>query len=111
VKRGTTRPEAAPRPDDAIGSEVMTLQEVAGYLNCHYTTVYRLIRRGGFPTFRVGSDFRMRRADLEKWIAQQQQQVVVESEVPETPELEVPELEVPKAPTKRKIARKPKVRS
>jgi hypothetical protein len=43
----------------------------------------------------------MRRADLEKWIAQQQQ-VVAESEAPETPKLKGP-----KAPAKRKVARKP----
>ena len=74
----------------------MTLYDVAGYLNCHYSTVYRLIQRGGFPVFRLGSDFRIRRRDLVKWIAQQQQ-VVAESEAPETPQLKGPQ-----APAKRK---------
>jgi hypothetical protein len=30
-----------PRTDDGIGGEVMKLKEIASYLNCHYTTVYR----------------------------------------------------------------------
>src|SRR5271154_1988571 len=102
MKRGTTRPEPEPRANDGIGSEIMTLHDVARYLNCHYTTVYRLIQRGGFPVFRLGSDFRIRRGDLEKWIVQQQ--VVAESEAPKV-------AKVPKAPGKRKLRRKPRSRS
>jgi excisionase family DNA binding protein len=49
----------------------MTPNDVASYLNCHYVTVYRLIHRGGLPVFRLGSDFRIQRADLENWITQQ----------------------------------------
>jgi len=51
-------------------SEILTLHEVADYLHCHYTTVHRLIRKRGLPVFRLGSDFRVRRSDLENWIAQ-----------------------------------------
>jgi len=92
VKRGTTRPEPEPRANDGIGSEIMTLRDVADYLNCHYMTIYRLIKSGALPAFRIGSDFRFRRADLKKWIAQQH--VGVESGAP-------------KAPTQR-VARKPR---
>jgi len=49
----------------------MTLREVAHYLNCHPITVYRLIQRSTLPAFRIGSEYRIRRADLEKWMQQQ----------------------------------------
>jgi excisionase family DNA binding protein len=71
VKRGITRPEPKPRANDGIRGEIMTLHQVADYLNCHYTTAYRLVRQSGLPTLRLGSDYRIRRADLEEWIAQQ----------------------------------------
>jgi excisionase family DNA binding protein len=76
MKRDTREPEPEPESGAGdLGSEIMTLQEVADYLNCHYTTVYRrLVQQGGIPVgadFRRRADFRLRRADLRKWIAQQ----------------------------------------
>ena len=62
------RPE--PKPG-GVESELMTLHHVANYLKLHYMTVYRLIKTRGLPAFRLGGDFRIRRSDLEKWIAQQ----------------------------------------
>ena len=54
-------------PDDQ--SKVMTIAEVADYLNCHYGTVYRLVRGGDLPAFRLGGSWRFLRSDLEQWIA------------------------------------------
>jgi excisionase family DNA binding protein len=54
----------------APASDVMTAQEVADYLHCHYYTVYRMVRRGALPVFRLGGDYRFRRSDIDKWIAQ-----------------------------------------
>jgi excisionase family DNA binding protein len=51
--------------------EILTLPEVARYLHVHRSTVYRLIWRGQFPVFRVGTDWRMRRDALERWVAAQ----------------------------------------
>jgi excisionase family DNA binding protein len=66
VKR---RRNKEPEPEsDAPDSDVMTLHEVAPYLHCHQFTVYRLIKTAGLPAFRLGSDWRFRRSDLEKWI-------------------------------------------
>jgi excisionase family DNA binding protein len=63
-----------PEPDSRIGnlgSEIMTIREVADYLKIHLGTVYRFIKTRGLPAFRVGSDFRFRRADVKEWIEQQ----------------------------------------
>lgn len=45
----------------------MTVKEVAEYLRVHPTTVYRLLRQGGLPAFRVGADWRFRQADIVAW--------------------------------------------
>jgi excisionase family DNA binding protein len=61
-----------PEPDAVdVGSEIMTVRQVAEYLHCTPTTVYRLIKTAGLPGFRLGGDFRFLRADLQKWIARQ----------------------------------------
>ncbi len=69
---------AARSPDDQ--SKVMTLAEVAGYLNCHYGTIYRLVRGGDLPAFRLGGSWRFMRSDLEQWIASRTSGASVEKE-------------------------------
>ena len=58
MKRRTKQPEA--ESDDRVSEIAMTLYDVADYLNlnCHYSTVHRLIRKGELPVFRLGSVFR-----------------------------------------------------
>ena len=52
-----------------VGSEtVMTLHEVAQFLRCHESTVYRLTKRGQIPAFRLGSEWRFLRSKVEQWI-------------------------------------------
>jgi excisionase family DNA binding protein len=53
-------------------TEIMTMGDVADYLQCHPSTVYRLLKGGEIPGFRLGSDWRFRRSELDKWIAQRQ---------------------------------------
>jgi len=43
-------------------SDVMTVKEVARYLNCHPYTVHRLLRQRAIPSFRVGGGWRLRRS-------------------------------------------------
>jgi excisionase family DNA binding protein len=61
-------------------SKVMTIAEVADYLNCHYGTVYRLVRGGELPAFRLGGSWRFLRSDLEQWIAGRTSGASVEKE-------------------------------
>ena len=49
-------------------SEIMTLTEVAEYLHCHKITVYRMVQSGEIPAFQVGSSWRLRREDIDRWI-------------------------------------------
>ena len=50
-----------------IESNVMTLAEVADYLRCHPSTIYRLMKAGDLPGFKVGSDWRFNRASIDQW--------------------------------------------
>lgn len=49
-------------------SPVMSVRECADYLQVHPSTVYRLLKRGTIPGFRVGSDWRFRKADMDAWL-------------------------------------------
>jgi excisionase family DNA binding protein len=49
--------------------EILTVKELAAYLRCHQSTIYRLVRRGEIPHFMLGSDFRFERSAIERWIA------------------------------------------
>ena len=49
-------------------SEVMTVPGVATYLNCHSSTVYRLVSSGALPAFRLGGDWRFLRSQIDEWI-------------------------------------------
>jgi excisionase family DNA binding protein len=48
--------------------EIMTSYEVAAYLRVSRATVIRLFKRRNLPGFRIGVDYRFRRADIDEWI-------------------------------------------
>ena len=43
---------------------ILKPSEVAEFLGIHKNTVYKLIRRGDLPAFRVGKSWRIQRNDL-----------------------------------------------
>jgi excisionase family DNA binding protein len=51
--------------------DILTLDEVAAYLKAGKRTVYRLAADKKIPAFKLGGTWRFRKADLERWIAQQ----------------------------------------
>lgn len=51
----------------------MTIREVAEYLRLNEKTTYRYAAEGQIPGFKVGGNWRFRRADIEGWIAQKTQ--------------------------------------
>jgi len=55
-------------------SDVMTVKQVAEYLHCHYSTVYRLVEQRKLPGFRLGGGSRFLRSDLvEQWMIRDRQ--------------------------------------
>ena len=47
---------------------LMTITEVAKYLRIHRSTVYRLVRENGLPAFKVGSQWRFNKVQVEDWL-------------------------------------------
>jgi excisionase family DNA binding protein len=47
---------------------ILTAKEVAEYLRCHISTVYRLAKNGKLPAFRLGADWRFREDVLQNWL-------------------------------------------
>jgi len=52
----------------ARDAALLTVTEVAAALRVSTMTVYRLIRSGDLPAFRVGRNYRIRREDLDAYL-------------------------------------------
>ena len=48
--------------------EIHTVSEVAGLLKVAEKTVYTMAKKRELPAFKVGGQWRFRRADLDAWI-------------------------------------------
>jgi excisionase family DNA binding protein len=47
---------------------VLTITEVAEILRVHPTTIYRLVKRGTIPGFKIGANWRINKASLDLWL-------------------------------------------
>ena len=50
---------------------MLTVDQVAEVLRVHKSTIYRLVKRGKLPAFRVGSDWRFDPERLDEWVERQ----------------------------------------
>lgn len=48
--------------------QLLTLEQVAKYLNVDKFTVYRLLNEKQLPAFKVGNQWRFKRALIERWL-------------------------------------------
>ena len=53
---------------NTAANSVMTVKEVADYLRVNQRTVYRLAVDKKLPGFKVGTTWRFKRADIDRWI-------------------------------------------
>ena len=51
--------------------DILTIKEVAEYLQVTERTLYRLAQQRMIPAFKVGNAWRFRREDLDRWIESQ----------------------------------------
>ena len=51
--------------------EIMTVKELAEYLKIAEKTAYRFAAEGKVPGFKVGSAWRFRKSEIEKWMDKQ----------------------------------------
>ena len=61
-------------PGDTMANEakyslprVMTVKELSDYLRVHPSTIYKLLRRGELPGFRIGTDWRFNAEVIDRW--------------------------------------------
>ena len=57
------------------GSALLTVAEVASAMRVSTMTVYRLIKSGDLPAVRVGHNYRVRGADVERYLSSRSVQV------------------------------------
>ena len=46
---------------------ILTVTELANYLQVHRTTIYRLLMRGELPGFKIGGDWRFNIETIDEW--------------------------------------------
>jgi excisionase family DNA binding protein len=54
----------------AIDHETLTVKEVSELLKIHEATVYKMIRKGKIPAFKIGSDWRFLKHRIVRWLAE-----------------------------------------
>ncbi|HZP45003.1 MAG TPA: helix-turn-helix domain-containing protein [Candidatus Binataceae bacterium] len=47
---------------------MLTANELANYLRVNRSTVYRLLKRGELPGFRIGSEWRFQIEEVNRWL-------------------------------------------
>ena len=48
-------------------TKVLTVNELAEYLRVHRSTIYRLLKKGQLPGFKIGSDWRFNCEVIDEW--------------------------------------------
>lgn len=56
----------------AHSNEILTVRELAEYLKIAEKTAYRFASEGKVPGFKVGSAWRFRKAEIDRWINEQE---------------------------------------
>jgi len=55
-----------------VESDIMKIPQVAEWLGCASSTLYRLAQRRQFPAFKLGGDWRIRKSAVLEWMERQQ---------------------------------------
>ena len=69
--KGRRRRELAMTENGRPLDEILTLKDVAAYLKLADRTVYLYAQTGKLPGIKIGSAWRFRRADLDRWLDEQ----------------------------------------
>jgi len=52
-------------------TKLVTVKELSNYLRVHPSTIYRLLKEGELPGFKLGSDWRFNLEAIHRWRADQ----------------------------------------
>lgn len=59
---------------DSLETDVITIRELAAYLQMAGKTLYRLAAEGTVPSFKIGGAWRFRKGEIDNWILGQEKQ-------------------------------------
>ena len=60
-------------------TKVLTVSELSEYLRVHRSTIYRLLKKGQLPGFKIGSDWRFNVEVIDEWRLKQGAAVLEDS--------------------------------
>ncbi|MBU1932428.1 MAG: helix-turn-helix domain-containing protein [Candidatus Omnitrophica bacterium] len=52
--------------------QVMTVKDIAEYLDMHPMTIYKFVKEGRIPAFKVGTSWRIKRESIQRWIKERE---------------------------------------
>jgi excisionase family DNA binding protein len=55
----------------ALDHEILTVKDICEILRVNQSTIYKLVREGRIPGFRIGSDWRFLKEGIVRWMAEQ----------------------------------------
>lgn len=58
------------KPGPFVGERLLTVAEVASMMRVSNMTVYRLIKSGQLSAIRVGKNYRIREADVDRYLTE-----------------------------------------
>ena len=61
----TPAPAASSAPP---GDELLTTRDLMDYLQISRTKVWEMVNKKGLPAFKLGGDYRYRRAEVDTWL-------------------------------------------
>ncbi len=60
-------------------NKVLTVKELCDYLRVHPSTIYRQLKHGDLPAFKIGSDWRFNLEAIERWRIEKERNTVLEN--------------------------------
>lgn len=55
-----------------MSADILTLDELSGYLKLPKSTLYKMSERCNIPSFKAGRQIRFRKTAIDKWISEQE---------------------------------------
>lgn len=52
-----------------LDEKLITVADLSRYLDVHHITIYKLIKEGSIPAFKVGGRWRFKKKEINEWIA------------------------------------------
>jgi len=65
-----------------MDKEVLTVKQVAEFLQMDERTIYKLAKQGDIPSFKVSNQWRFLKKDIENWVEQKKSEVMGKAEKP-----------------------------